>query len=1007
MKKIISLLAILALALTVFAFGVIGSAAAEVTTLDLSSLGGTQNYAPHGYSGVYGLMFGYGSVVNLGSYDLSQYSALKVTYATDLGFKAFQEGMKATAMFALKSNNESIGYANVGPNTTGLLASADCVDASITNEAGANWDKGERVAVIDLSSVDYNGDVYLSHFNSTGNEALVVKLEFVKNEPYENVALNKPAYANLNGGSPADRTYWRPEYINDGVAQYLDDGNALGWAFSQNSSTFDANAYIDLGAVYSVDKIDVVAMQWIPAATFPGAYELYVSMDGVNWTSVGANALGEHGAGATRSFSFDAVEAQYVRFQMTSLNGAWDPFVGIGDLQVFGRKVRDSENEAVPPYVVPEYVASRDEVYADSDSVAAIGGNPEVTVCGALMDRAGAQVRLWGWAVSKSPIESFGYSIDGGEIVYGDFRWETEQAVIDLGTNWGTAPYGESTRYNIIVPFETVCKEIRAFIKIGGQDFLFWTVKVSKSYKNYNGAIDNDPKTALGAPTMWIGHTNMNLKWQVAFNTDVSFWAINFPQAWAHPGTPLKVTIAKDGHFDDGIVYTADIVRAADGGFMLDLGQELPAGQYVLKFKITDDTLAAENQYLRYFVVAHASDPLGSEYCLNNVDAIPAFELVSNENGTGFIPREVVTRANVDAASAGGVDFEKVDGATAEVPEGTTSMSFNGWFAANFDIEKYGYRIDDGEVVYDDGFKRVTEDDDYNAIMGVAHNFFGFDQNGFGYRFVTDAITFTAGEHKIDLMAKINGQDIRVFTFNVKNPAPAATPVEIESNNKGDVAGVWLRPSDDEDIMIEFKTNQAFTAFNIPVYWASNPPQFGDLKANIEVSLYKFDKNLRKTLEGTPVATAKYLENLGDNNVSTPFSAPGTGATLTNYSADNMGFSLILDAPAEAGQYVVVIRNDAGAGSYVVLPSASAADAVLGTDYIKYFFKSDEQSFSEAVRFTLTLVDEGAFVTLDADEIDQPVEPNPGTGNALAIFAVIVTLALAAVVVLKKRAFSD
>ncbi|MBQ3894369.1 MAG: hypothetical protein II739_03485, partial [Clostridia bacterium] len=72
---------------------------------------------------------------------------------------------------------------------------------------------------------------------------------------------------------------------------------------------------------------------------------------------------------------------------------------------------------------------------------------------------------------------------------------------------------------------------------------------------------------------------------------------------------------------------------------------------------------------------------------------------------------------------------------------------------------------------------------------------------------------------------------------------------------------------------------------------------------------------------------------------------------------------------------------------------------------IKYFFKSDEQSFGEAVRFTLTLVDEGAFVTLDADEIDEPVEPNPGTGNALAIFAVIVTLALAAVVVLKKRAF--
>ncbi|MBO7397882.1 MAG: hypothetical protein J6V10_02180, partial [Clostridia bacterium] len=366
---------------------------------------------------------------------------------------------------------------------------------------------------------------------------------------------------------------------------------------------------------------------------------------------------------------------------------------------------------------------------------------------------------------------------------------------------------------------------------------------------------------------------------------------------------------------------------------------------------------------------------------------------------------EVVTRVNVDGASAGGVDFPKTDGETVEIPEGTTSMSFNGWVAANFDIEKYGYRIDDGEVVYDESFKRIEEDADYNAIMSVAHNFFGFDKNGFGYRFVTDGgIPLTDGEHKIELMARINGEDVCFFTYNVKNPT-VAEPVEIESNNQGGVAGVWLRTTDDTEIKIEFKTNQAFTAFNIPVYWASNPPQFGDLKANIEVSLYKFDKNLRKTLEGTPVATAKYLENLGDNNVSTPFSAPGTGATLTNYSAANQGFAFILDAPAEAGQYVVVIRNDAGAGSYVVLPSASAADAVLGTDYIKYFFKSDEESFKEAVRFTLTLVDEGAFVQLDPDEADEPDVPNPPTGNALAIFAVIVTLALAAAIVLKKRAF--
>ena len=840
---------------------------------------------------------------------------------------------------------------------------------------------------------------------------------FFGEPPRENIALNKPVAVNLNGAAAADRSFWRPEYLTDGFADSFSAGTdtRLGWAFATPAaqSPIDVNAYVDLGAVYSVDAMDVVSMMWSPAATFPGAYTLYVSLDGENWTAVASKGVDANTAGQIVTYNLDEpVEANYVRFQFTENNGTWASgahiFTGVGDLRVYGTKVRESENADIPPYVTLSYVASRDEIYMDGASVAAVGGNPEVTICPPLKGAEGKEVYLWGWVVSTMPVESFGYSIDGGEIVYDEaFKYPAEQGVIDLGTGWGTGVYGESTRYKMFIPFDTVCGEIRAYVKINGQEFLYWTIKVADAYNNYTGAPDTAPETATGSPSMWIGFTN-TLKWQMAFNTDVSFSAINLPQAWAYPGVSLKVTIAKDGHFDDGIVFETVLSRPGDGGFLLDLGQTLPAGQYILKIKITDDTPVVDggdgNLYPAYFVIGHASDPLGEEYCLNT-HGTPAIQLISSDEGQGFIPREVVTRVNVDGASAGGVDFPKTDGETVEIPEGTTSMSFNGWVAANFDIEKYGYRIDDGEVVYDESFKRIEEDADYNAIMGVAHNFFGFDKNGFGYRFVTDGgIPLTDGEHKIELMARINGEDVCFFTYNVKNPT-VAEPVEIESNNQGGVAGVWLRTTDDTEIKIEFKTNQAFTAFNIPVYWASNPPQFGDLKANIEVSLYKFDKNLRKTLEGTPVATAKYLENLGDNNVSTPFSAPGTGATLTNYSAANQGFAFILDAPAEAGQYVVVIRNDAGAGSYVVLPSASAADAVLGTDYIKYFFKSDEESFKEAVRFTLTLVDEGAFVQLDPDEADEPDVPNPPTGNALAIFAVIVTLALAAAIVLKKRAF--
>ncbi len=531
-------------------------------------------------------------------------------------------------------------------------------------------------------------------------------------------------------------------------------------------------------------------------------------------------------------------------------------------------------------------------------------------------------------------------------------------------------------------------------------------VSLSPYIMSYKGSNTGD----TGGDTVWMGFTSGRLSTSLNFTTDVPFWGLGFPDYWSSANTPVKLELKNQA---GEVVWVHEYVKPTDGAeawpFFTD-NSELPAGEYTLTITLTDDTKGDDGNYTHWLVIGHGTKPLGDEYVAHQYGRI-GFWLFVHEgiDGDGFVVREYRQHVNIDAIYLDGEDKGKTEGLEIETDENSSSIKVHGWLAANYPIEKYGYKVDGGETVWDASFMGTdpgtpeNPNGDYAAIMGVAQNLFSVPGNGYRADVI---VPVEAGSHEVEIVAFVNGEERHIITFTYgEKEVPVATPVEIESNNQGGVAGVWLRPSDDEDIMIEFKTNHAFTAFNIPVYWASNPPQFGDLKANIEVSLYKFDKNLKKTLEGTPVATAKYLENLGDNNVSTPFSAPGTGATLTNYSADNKGFSLILDAPAEAGQYVVVIRNDAGAGSYVVLPSASAADAVLGTDYIKYFFKSDEQSFGEAVRFTLTLVDEGAFVTLDADETDEPVEPNPGTGNALAIFAVIVTLALAAVVVLKKRVF--
>ena len=596
--------------------------------------------------------------------------------------------------------------------------------------------------------------------------------------PKENIALGKLVYAALNGGTAADINYWRSEYLTDGVAQDTANGNALGWAFATATVECDASAYVDLGALYSVDSIVIVPMQWVPGTTFPGAYELYVSSDGTNWTKVAEQGLRGASTGTNDVFNFDAVEAQYVRLRVISHNGAWGDgvnfFSGYGDLQVFGAKVGASENPDIPVYVPMEYVISRDQLLADEKDVALVGGNPLVTISPALKDKAGATVRAWGWVVSKRAVESYGYSIDGGEIVYNtDFIYD-DINVYNLGVSWGIGGYGSANRYNVYIPFETVPQEINVYAKIDGQDILVWTIKVADVYKNYTGAPAND----TGGLTAWTGHKSGTLKWQMAFNTDVSFSAINFPLAWALPGTPIQVTIAKDGHFDDGIVYQENIVRPGDGGFILDLGQTIPAGQYVLKMKITDDTLAEEGRYAFYAVYGYATDMLGTDYCLNSSGNV-AIELVSADEGTGFIPREIVTRVNVDGVNAGETPIDKADGSTTVLPAGTTAMSFNGWVASNFDIEKYGYRIDGGEVVYDDSFKNTANEADANAIMGAAVNLFGFDANGKGYRCLIDnAIPLTDGEHKVELVALINGKDVTFITYNVKINAPQQ-PAEI------------------------------------------------------------------------------------------------------------------------------------------------------------------------------------------------------------------------------------
>ncbi len=178
MKKIVAIFAVIAMLCT---FAVTSSA----LNVDIAELeGAKQEFGPHGYPDVDGYMFDITVGVKIGNYDLSKYDQIKITYATDGSFKAKTDDMKVTSFFAVAGGEITGGvgcFTESIKNEDKILAKVDCTDAVVVNPGGINWDKNERTAVIDISDVDNNGEVWLYHFNAApGHQALVTAIKLIE-----------------------------------------------------------------------------------------------------------------------------------------------------------------------------------------------------------------------------------------------------------------------------------------------------------------------------------------------------------------------------------------------------------------------------------------------------------------------------------------------------------------------------------------------------------------------------------------------------------------------------------------------------------------------------------------------------------------------------------------------------------------------------------------------------------------------------------------------------------
>ena len=286
-------------------------------------------------------------------------------------------------------------------------------------------------------------------------------------------------------------------------------------------------------------------------------------------------------------------------------------------------------------------------------------------------------------------------------------------------------------------------------------------------YSNYSGGVASGDPNGNSA---WTGFTTGTLTYKFMFNTDVSFYKIGFPAAWGLAGTPLKFEFKKGGE----VVATQTYTAVGDSPFTLDIGKTLDAGEYEVVVTITNDELRPEGDpnagaYLCYMVFGYATEGvLDNTYFAQERGQI-AFDIYSTEtNGQGFIKREYRQHANIDAVSLDGENKGTENGLTITVGENSQNILVHGWLAANYPIEKYGYKIDGGTAVYDDSFinkdygTAEAPNADYFAILGVAQDLYSVAGNGFRADVL---VPVTEGVHTVEIVALVAGEEKVFYTF--------------------------------------------------------------------------------------------------------------------------------------------------------------------------------------------------------------------------------------------------
>ena len=164
-----------------------------------------------------------------------------------------------------------------------------------------------------------------------------------------NVALGQKVSADNYFEDPDSNRNYAVEELVDGLRGKSSEGTRYGYATKKNvEETTPVSFQVELDGIYAVDNVTLVPVQMDSGAFFPQDYEIFTSVDGINWTSLEKVVGAETGAVLRQHKPAEAVNARYVKVEITRHRYATGTYRGqletlwgsrIAEIEIYGEVV--------------------------------------------------------------------------------------------------------------------------------------------------------------------------------------------------------------------------------------------------------------------------------------------------------------------------------------------------------------------------------------------------------------------------------------------------------------------------------------------------------------------------------------------------------------------------------------------------------------------------------------------------------------------------------------------